>query len=247
MSTKAPPRLVVQRQHTPPYAQRRAWLWLGLVWLASVLLAATIAYLLTAQDPLGTKHLAQVHGLQTENQALQKQVVTLTQALQVSRVATASLKDTLAQREEKINGLRADLTFYSHLIGGGAQHHGLRIQDVHLDPVGKSRAWNISVTLTHNVRRGAKVTGSMQVAVEGILDGKLTRLDWNKLSSKINQDGLTFNFRYFQQVRGTLMLPPHFIPNRLRIEANPDKGNSIVRTIDWNTALKSVEDNDVQQ
>lgn len=246
MSTPSPPCYVVQSANTA-YSRRRRWLWLGLIWLLSVLVIGAGVYLATARGPLASVGHGVRHQLQKENQTLHKQVVGLTRSLQVYEVATHSLQNTLAEREEKINGLRADLTFYSHLIGGGSQHQGLRVQDVHLTRVGQSRAWNITVTLTHNVRRGSEVKGAVSISVEGILKGHLIRLDWAKLGGKASQDGLGFNFRYFQQVRGTLMLPPDFVPNRLRIEAKPVKGKSVVHRVNWSTALKSVEDNDVQQ
>lgn len=246
MSTQPPPRYVVQSVDEPS-ARRRRWLYISLIWAISLLVVGAGVYLATDRGPLASPVHTAKRQLQSDNDTLRQQVATLTRSLQVSQVATQSLKGSLADREEKINGLRADLAFYSHLIGGGAQHHGLRVQDVHLARVGDSRAWNITVTLTHNVKRGRKVTGAVQVAVEGILKGKLTRLSWETLSGEAESDGLDFSFRYFQQVRGTMMLPAGFTPNRLRIRANPASGKTVEHAVDWNDALKPVEDTHVQQ
>ncbi len=246
MSTRPPPRYVVQAVDDPA-VRRRQWLWLALAWLASLLVVGAGVYLATDRGPLSSPGRTENRQLRHDNATLQQQVATLTRSLQVSQVATQSLKDTLARREEKINGLRADLAFYSHLIGGGAQHHGLRIQNVHLTRVGDSRAWNIAITLTHNVKRGSEVKGSVEVAVEGILDGKLTRLPWSRLSGHAASAGLDFEFRYFQQIHGTLMLPAGFVPNRLRVEADPANGQAVVSKVDWKDALKTVENDHVQQ
>ncbi len=246
MSIRPPPRYVVQSVDGSR-ARRRRWLYVVLAWLLSLLVVGVGVYLATDRGPLASPVLTDKRQLQSENAALRRQVATLARAQQVAQVATRSLKDTLADREQKLNGLRADLAFYSHLIGGGAQHHGLRVQDVHLSRVGDSRAWNVTVTLTHNVRRGSTVTGRLRVAVEGILKGHLTRLPWKKLSGKAESKGLDFSFRYFQQVRGTLMLPPDFTPNRLRVEADPSQGKPISLDLDWSDALKPVEDVHVQQ
>jgi hypothetical protein len=216
--------------------------WLALAWAASLIVVAGGVYLLTGRGPLAPSHPDQMQALRTRNDKLRQRVTTLSRALQVAQVASQSLQDTLAAREEKINGLRADLAFYSHLIGGGAQHHGLRIQDVHLTPVGDSRAWNLTVTLTHNVKRGSEVKGAVKVAIEGIIDGHLARVPWSKLSGDDEADGLDFAFRYFQQVRGTLMLPAGFTPNHVRVQAQPAKGKAVVTTVDWSDALRTATD-----
>ena len=247
MSTRPPPRYVVQTVDDPALRRRR-WVWLVLAWVISLLVVGAGTWLATDRGPLASTEHVESRQLEQENDTLQQQVATLTRSVQVSQVATQSLKDTLAKREEKINGLRADLAFYSHLIGGGAQHHGLRVQDVHLTQVDDSRAWNFTITLTHNVKRGSEVKGAVQVSVEGILNGHLTRLPWSKLGGHAAADGIDFEFRYFQQVHGTLMLPQGFTPNRVRIEANPAQGKTVVRSVDWRDALKTVEKNDhVQQ
>ncbi|HET7266819.1 MAG TPA: DUF6776 family protein [Oleiagrimonas sp.] len=246
MPIRPPPRLVVQTEDAP-HARRRRRLYVALAWLLSLIVVGVGVYFATDRGPLASPDRAAKQQLQAHNATLKQKVATLTRSLQVSQVATHSLQKTLAERQEKINGLRSDLAFYSHLIGGGAQHHGLRVQNVHLTRVGDSRAWNFTVTLTHNVKRGRKVTGSLRVAVEGIADGKLERLSWKQLSGKAQSDGVDFDFRYFQQVRGTLMLPAGFTPNRLRIQANPAHGKSIVRNVDWSDTLKPVEQDDVQQ
>lgn len=246
MSTRPPPRYVVQALDDPA-VRRRRWVWLVLGWIVSLLVVGTAVYLATDQGPLASVERTESHQLQKENETLRQQVATLTRSLQVSQVATRSLKDSLAKSEEKINGLRADLAFYSHLIGGGSQHHGLRIQSVQLARVADSRAWNFTVTLTHNVKRDSEVKGRLRVSVEGIRDGKLARLAWTRLAGQADKDGIDFGFRYFQQVHGTLMLPKDFTPNRLRVEASPAGGKAVVDTMDWSDALTPGEKEHVQQ
>ncbi len=246
MSTQPPPRYVVHTVDDPAVRRRRR-LWWVLGWIVSLVVVGVGVYLATDTGPLASVEHTDSRELKKENDTLHQQVATLTRSLQVSQVATRSLTDSLAESEEKINGLRADLAFYSHLIGGGSQHHGLRIQTVTLARVGESHAWNFTVTLTHNVKRGSEVKGDVKVTVEGIRDGKLVRLAWKDLAGKDDQGGIDFGFRYFQQVRGTLMLPADFTPNRLRVEASPAGGKTVVETLDWGDALISAEKEHVQQ
>jgi hypothetical protein len=246
MSRQPPPHDAVQPADERSVRRRGHRVWLALAWAASLIVVAGGVYLFTARGLLAPSRPDQMQQMRTRNDKLRQRVTMLSRSLQVAQVASHSLQDTLAAREEKINGLRSDLAFYSHLIGGGAQHHGLRIQDVHLTPVGDSRAWNLTITLTHNVKRDSEVKGAVKVAIEGILDGHLTRIPWRKLSGDDEAKGLDFAFRYFQQVRGTLMLPEGFTPNHVRVQAQPTKGKAVVTTVDWSDALKTVTNNHPQ-
>lgn len=170
---------------------------------------------------------------------LKQQVANLQRAAQVNDVATRSLRGTLAQREEEVSGLRADLGFYSRLVGGDAQRQGLKLQEIKLQPIVGSRGWNLSLSLTQNAKRGEETAGNAQVSVEGLQNDKVTRLDWDALGDATQKDGLPFRLTYFQQLHGTIVLPADFRPTRLRIRIQPASGDPIDRTIAWGDALNS--------
>ena len=101
--------------------QRRRWIWLGVAWFASVLLVALVTGLLVGHGtPAASEH-RQVQALSRENDDLKQQVTNQLRAAQVNDIANRSLRTTLAEREEEISGLRADLDFYGRLVGGDAQ------------------------------------------------------------------------------------------------------------------------------
>jgi hypothetical protein len=227
-------------------SRRWRWLWLALAWAASLVMVAAAVYLAVDRGPLASPDRTRERQLNSDNDDLRQQVATLTRSEQVARVAAAALKDTLADREEQISGLRADLAFYSALVGGGGQREGLQVQGVHVQQVGHSRAWNFTVTLTQNAKRGEETRGTLAVAVEGIRGDHLARLDGAAIGGPEQKDGLAFKFKYFEQIHGTLMLPADFTPNRLRVALTPQRGAAVERTVDWAQALKPVEESHVQ-
>jgi hypothetical protein len=245
MNTRPPPRYVVQPLDSQA-VRRRRWLWLALIWAVSLVVVAAAVYLAVDRGPLASPDRTNERQLNSDNDALRQQVATLTRSEQVARVAADALKDTLADREEEISGLRADLAFYSRLVGGGAQREGLQLQGVHVQQVDRSRAWNFTITLTQNAKRGEETRGTLKVAVEGVRGDKLVRLDGSVIGGPAQKDGLTFAFKYFQQIHGTLMLPADFTPNRLRIAIAPQRGKAIDSTVAWAQALKPVEESHVQ-
>lgn len=247
MNRQPPPRYVVQSISSQS-ARRRFWLVLGTAWVASLLLVAALTWMVVGHAPAAAPASSGGDAADTANvDQLRQQVATLKQSAQVAQVASQDLKKTLSDREEEINGLRTDLAFYSHLVGGGAQPQGLRIQDLHLSAMPNAHAWNFTVTLTQNSKHAKETGGTLKVAVDGVLDGQLTRLNWDKIGNNAQPSGLQFDFKYFQQMHGSLILPKNFTPNRLHVTVQPKGGKPIVSSAPWGDALKSVEDNDVQQ
>lgn len=236
MSSRPPPRLVVRRHDDN--AQRRRWWWVGLAWLISLLLTALVVGMLSRR---AATSVAVAHGdpakLLNEIEDLKQQVANLQRAAQVNEIATKSVRGTLAQREEELSALRADLGFYSRLVGGDAQRQGLKLQEVKLQPIVGSRGWNLSLSLTQNAKRGEESTGNVVVSVEGLQNNKVTRLDWTALGNGAQKDGLPFRFTYFQQLHGSIVLPADFRPTRLRIHVQPADGEPIDRAVAWAAAL----------
>jgi hypothetical protein len=235
MASRPPPRFVV-RPHDEA-SQRRRRLWLGAAWLASLLLTgAVVGVLAWRTTPAAVDH-REARQLASQNEQLKQQLANLQRAQQVTAIATKSLRGTLAEREEEINGLRADLGFYSRLVGGNAQREGLKVQEVQLRPVTGSHAWNLALSLTQNAKRGSDVSGFVTLSVEGVRGDKVVALDWSALGDAAQHDGLSFRFRYFQQLHATFMLPADFKPTRLRIHVKPEGDDAVDRAVAWTDAL----------
>lgn len=236
MASRPPPRFIVRRHDdTDP---RRRLMGLGLAWVGSLLVVGLIVGALVRQvsAPAAVDH-RQQNALLAQIEDLKQQVTNLQRAAQVNEVATRSLRGTLAQREEELNGLRADLGFYSRLVGGDAQRQGLKLQEVKLQPITGSRGWNVSLSLTQNAKRGEEISGNVLLSVEGLRGNQVTRLEWPALGDAAQKDGLPFRFAYFQQLHGTIVLPADFRPTRLHISLQPAGGEPVNRTVAWGAAL----------
>lgn len=238
MPPRPPPRLVVQTHDAARQHRRRRWLLIA--WPASLLLAAAAAFWLGQSPvplPLPHGNRSQVKQLQAENEQLKQRVADLQRSQQVADVAMRSLQRSMAEREEQISGLRADLGFYSRLVGGDSQRQGLRVQEVRVQPVAQSNAWNVTLSLTQNLRRSGEIDGKVTITVEGLSNNQVQLLSWDALGDNAQKDGLPFHFRYFQQLHATFVLPAGFRPTRLRIHAAPDQGAAAERAVAWGDAL----------
>ncbi|MGY1521962.1 DUF6776 family protein [Luteimonas sp. A482] len=169
---------------------------------------------------------------QAQVEALAQQVATLTRSDQISRDANRDLQGTLAERDEEIAALRADVAFYERFVGSTAQRRGLTVHQLALTPRA-GQAWHYTATLTQNLNRGAVSSGRLSLAVEGTRDGRLERLDWAALRQDPEAAGVEYSFKYFQQVEGEIILPPGFEPLRIRVRLTPASGPPVDQTLPW--------------
>lgn len=163
---------------------------------------------------------------------LQQRVTTLQMSDKISRQANRELQQTLAEREEEVAGLRADVAFYERLVGSTGQRKGLSVHDVELrrDSDG---SWRYTAMLTQNLNRGAVSKGGLTLSVEGTRGGKLTRLNWADLLQDPQASPQRFEFRYFQRLEGSLLLPQGFVPGRVIAQVKADRGGTAEQAFAW--------------
>lgn len=178
----------------------------------------------------------QIRAQQGRIDELEQRAATLSRSDQISRDANRDLQSTLAERDEEISGLRADVAFYERFVGATAQRRGLAVHELQLVPQ-SDQGWHFIATLTQNLNRGAVNVGRLQVAIEGTHDGKLQRLAWADLRQQANAPGVDYSFKYFQQVEGDFVLPAGFKPSRVAVRLTPQSGASVDRSFSWNDSL----------
>lgn len=237
MTRRPPPRASLRPPTTPGLRRRHAWL--AIAWLASVLLAALVAGAVAWRSTPAAHRAREFAALETQLGTLKQQLANAQRDQQVTDIATRSLRGTLTERDQEIAGLRADLEFYSRLVGGDGQREGLQVHDVHLQALPGSSGWNLTLSLTQNARRDADISGTVTVSVEGLRAGQVVQLDWPALGDTTQKDGLAFHFKYFQALHATFVLPAGFRPTRLQVHVAPRGEPVVERSIAWAEALAS--------
>lgn len=176
--------------------------------------------------------------LRTELDGLRQDVTTLTRSDQVSREANRDLQLMLAERDEEISALRADVAFYERLVGSTSQRRGLTVHGLRLQSQGEG-AWHFTATLTQTLNRAAVSSGRLSVEVEGSRNDSLERLDWNDLRQTGDAPGIDYSFKYFQQVEGDLILPDGFKPLRVIVRLVPPRGQAVEQSFTWAEATSA--------
>ena len=170
--------------------------------------------------------------LRARSDKLSQEVSTLRRSDQISREANRDLERTLAERDEEIAGLRADIAFYERFVGATGQRRGLSVHDLDLR-LQSTDAWHFVATLTQNLNRGAINTGRVTLSVEGTRNDRLERLSWSNLRKQSNAPGVGYSFKYFQQVEGEMILPKDFKPLRVTVRLVPAGGSAVEQSFPW--------------
>ena len=162
---------------------------------------------------------------------LRQNVATLRRSDQISRSANTELQATLAEREEEVSALRADVAFYERLVGATGQRKGLGVHVAEFEPA-SGGTWRYQIMLTQTLNRGAISQGQMRFIVEGVRAGKLATVQWDELHQQRSAPAQAYSFRYFQQLEGSIMLPDGFTPQRVRVQLRAD-GHTVDQAFPW--------------
>jgi hypothetical protein len=223
-----------QPEHPPPHSPVAQGHGVAYALIAVFLLALAFGgwgvWTLLAPAPGDTR--AQLRTQQARIDELEQRVTTLARSDQISRDANRDLQGTLAERDEEIAGLHADVAFYERFVGSTAQRRGLNVHELQMQPQAAG-AWHFTATLTQNLNRGAVNTGRLTLAVEGSRDGKLQRLEWAQLRQQADAPGVEYSFKYFQQVEGDVLLPAGMQPIRVIARVQPQSGAAVEQSFTW--------------
>ena len=237
MSTPNPdkPRFVIvpHRPHARVVLVVVGLLWLGsaiAAWMSATRLAAPGMAQVEAELAITARRAQEAEAVVAQ---LRQNVATLRRSDQISRSANTELQSALAEREEEVSGLRADVAFYERLVGATGQRRGLSVHEAVFEPE-TGGTWRYTITVTQNLNRGAISKGEARFAVEGVSGGRLQTVPWNELLQKPDAPGQPFSFRYFQQLEGSVALPAGFTPQRVRVQLRSG-GSTVDQAFDWQT------------
>lgn len=213
--------------------------WIGLLvalWIASLALAGWAAVRWSSPRLAKVEHEnASLRGQLGQVDALQQQIATLKNSDTVSRAANQELQTSLSERDEEVSALRADVAFYERLVGASGQRRGLSVHSVKMDQ-NANGSWHFATTLTQNLNRGKVSQGEMTMQVDGTKAGKLQTLQWPDLLQKPSAPAQPFQFRYFQKVEGSVMLPAGFTPHKVTVQLKSE-GSTVEQAFPWADAL----------
>jgi hypothetical protein len=140
---------------------------------------------------------------------------------EVVRKANELLRLSERDRQDEIAALQADLAFYRRLGGANGSQAPLAVHYLEMQATPSPRVYRVIFTLTQNLRWAAVIAGTVELGIDGIIDGAARTLT-NKDLLDGSAEPMLFRFKYFQQIERMLTLPEGFEPSRLSIRLRSD-------------------------
>jgi len=176
--------------------------------------------------------------LENEIVSLKEQVALLETHRDIDRAAYSEVETSLTELQAKIQEQRDAIAFYRGIVSPADGNKGLRVQDLKLSRGKAEREYNIRLVLVQALQHDRKVSGTVNVTIDGDQDGVETTYTYAQLLPDDSEPGWAFSFRYFQDFDRQVILPDGFTPQRVNIEVQSRTRSiaSIAESFSWTTS-----------
>ncbi|MAA66364.1 MAG: hypothetical protein CL581_16530 [Alteromonadaceae bacterium] len=178
--------------------------------------------------------------LRTKSTTLQQERINLERGRRIDQQALKQARETIAGLETRMVSLNSDLTFYKNIMAPSQSDTGLQVQRFEIDARRKANAFAYKLVLTQVGDNKSYIEGVVAVNVIGMQDGERQVIPLRDLADEVEDLGIHFRYRYFQDIKGVLVLPEQFEPIEIQVVAKSQgrKAAKSERTFDWKTVME---------
>ena len=148
---------------------------------------------------------------------LKQEIAVLETHREIDREAYRVVEADLVDLQAKIQEQQDAIAFYRGIVSPADGKPGLRVQDFELFRGAAEREFSLRLVLIQAMQHDRKVTGNVELNVEGSQDGVATTYTLGDLTPADADKDWPFSFRYFQNFDRPLVLPDGFTPERITV------------------------------
>ncbi|WP_303290374.1 DUF6776 family protein [Marinobacter sp. SS5-14b] len=226
-------------RHRPGYRLRRT-----LILLTFTVVAAVAGYLagmaqggfrFSSAEASNDQLVQEVDELREQYRKARQNLVNLDRGRAIDEQALREARNAIVGLETRISELEADLTFYRNIMAPSETSKGLQVDSFTLVPARSDGTYGFKMVLTQVGNNNRYIAGLVAVNVIGTLGGEKEVIALRDLSEDIEDLGIKFRFRYFQDIEGSLSLPDKFEPLEIQVvaQAEGQKASQAERTFGW--------------
>lgn len=164
---------------------------------------------------------------------LREQIALLETDARIKQQSYLQLETELQSLQARVQSQAEDIAFYQRVVAVD-EKEGLRVQDLQVSRGPEGGAYVLRLVLAQALRNDRRISGSLDLELEGRQDGAPSSLALTDLTTD-SQGRLDFSFRYFQNLESELRVPEGFIPERVKVTLKPKgkKGKPVEQSFAW--------------
>ena len=242
--TAATPRIVVGPSR-PPRTLRIAAL-AGICCLVVGLAAGWLLWHSPAQRLALEEVRAELTTAGQREEALQQTLAVAQRAAQVAEFANSELRGQLGDLDREVARLNDEIGFYQRLLESGSGNRGLAVHELTLETTPAAGVFRFRLTLSQNLKKARVVTGAVRFELEGVQGGAARVLSGSAAGVSFGSRPGTFEFKYFQQLEGSIDLPKGFMPQRVLVSLDPEGTDRVItRSFEWAAVTPQASDSTI--
>lgn len=177
----------------------------------------------------------EVEALREDYREARQQLINLERGRAIDEQALNQARRAIVDLETRIVSLQSDLTFYKNIMAPSETSKGLQVDSFSLEPDPGRGTYDFKLVLTQVGNNKSYISGVVAVNVIGLKNEEKEVIALRDLSDEIEDLGVKFRFRYFQDVEGSLVLPENFEPIEVQVVAQAEgrKSSQAERTFRW--------------
>lgn len=170
-----------------------------------------------------------------EIQTYRQRVGILEKGGEVDRQATEGIRQTVKELKVQVATLEEEVSFYKGIMAPSGKDKGLRISKINIQTLDQPNRYRYSIMMTQVADNSNYIKGLAAINFVGLQDGKRKIIPLRELDEKINELGIKFSFRYFQEVVGEVAIPANFRVEQVQVvlQSSGRKAQRAEETIDW--------------
>lgn len=173
--------------------------------------------------------------LEKDNEALSQKVAVLSRGNEIDQKTYAEVRNTITGLNARIAHLENEVTFYKRVMAPSTEDKGLRVESWTLEETLNPSRFGFKLVLTQIADNNNFIEGRALVSVVGLQGGTRRVLPLRDLSADVQDLGVRFRFRFFQNISGELMLPKGFKPEKIEVilQSTGRKAMRVEKNYEW--------------
>jgi hypothetical protein len=178
-----------------------------------------------------------IAGLEKDIVGLNEEIALLETHRDIDTEAYREVEVSLTTLQAKIQEQTEAIAFYRGIVSPADGAAGLKVQDLRLTRSQSELAYDVRLVLVQSLQHDRKVTGDVNLVVQGEEAGVETTYSYAQLLPAESSGAWPFSFRYFQDFERQIVLPDGFTPDTITIEVRSKTRSisSIEESYSWTT------------